>query len=120
MVWKARPACSRGQRAGKRIHFKYEDVEAIREEAPSSAWSARNGTTRRLQIRDRVVTVQSKAVQYPYGEMRKLNVAEGRFFEESDFTEHRHVLIVGPTPPRKCLQPRSVGEFVTINGGSWK
>ena len=32
---------------------------------------------------DRVVTVSSKAVQYPYGEMRKLHIAEGRYFEEA-------------------------------------
>ena len=70
---------------------------------------------------DRVVTVSSKAVQYPYGEMRKLHVAEGRYFEESDFTEHRHVLIFGPNAAKKVFGNRDpVGEEVTINGQSWE
>ena len=123
MVWEGQTSMQAGgQRAGKRIHFKYEDVEAIREEAPlvrmvSAEWDDPVA----YKYGDRVVTVQSKAVQYPYGEMRKLNVAEGRFFEESDFTEHRHVLIVGPNAAKKVFGNRDpVGEFVTINGGSWE
>ena len=123
MVWEGQTSMQAGgQRAGKRIHFKYEDVEAIREEAPlvrmvSAEWDDPVA----YKYGDRVVTVQSKAVQYPYGEMRKLNVAEGRYFEESDFTEHRHVLIVGPNAAKKVFGNRDpVGEFVTINGGSWE
>lgn len=123
MVWEGQTSMQAGgQRAGKRIHFKYEDVEAIREEAPlvrmvSAEWD----DPFPYKYGDRVVTVQSKAVQYPYGEMRKLNVAEGRYFEESDFTEHRHVLIVGPNAAKKVFGNRDpVGEFVTINGGSWE
>ncbi len=123
MVWEGQTSMQAGgQRAGKRIHFKYEDVEAIREEAPlvrlvSAEWD----DPFPYKYGDRVVTVQSKAVQYPYGEMRKLNVAEGRYFEESDFTEHRHVLIVGPNASKKVFGNRDpVGEFVTVNGGSWE
>jgi putative ABC transport system permease protein len=52
--------------------------------------------------------------------MRKLNIAEGRYFEESDFTEHRHVLIFGPNAAKKVFGNRDpVGEHVTINGQSW-
>ena len=111
-----------GQRAGKRIHFKYDDVEAIREEAPlvrlvSAEWDGPFP----YKYGDRIVTVQSKAVQYPYGEMRKLHILEGRYFEESDFTEHRHVLVVGPNAARKVFGNRDpVGQFVTVNGSSWE
>jgi putative ABC transport system permease protein len=110
-----------GQRAGKKIHFKYEDIQAIRDEAPlvrlvSAEWD--DGVA--FKYGDRVISVQSKAVQYPYGEMRKLNIAEGRYFEDSDFTEHRHVLIFGPNAARKVFGNRDpVGEHVTINGQSW-
>jgi putative ABC transport system permease protein len=123
MVWEGQTSMQAGgQRAGKRILFKYDDVEAIREEAPlvrlvSGEWDDNFG----YKYGDRVVTVQTKAVQYPYGEMRKLNIAEGRYFEESDFSEHRHVLIVGPNASRKVFGNRDpVGEFVTVNGGSWQ
>lgn len=123
MIWEGQTSMQAGgQRAGKRIHFKYEDIEAIREEAPlvrlvSAEWDDPFA----YKYGDRVVTVQSKAVQYPYGEMRKLRIAEGRYFEESDFAEHRHVLIVGPNAARKVFGNRDpVGEFVTVNGGSWE
>ena len=123
MIWEGQTSMQAGgQRAGKRVHFKYEDIEAIREEAPlvrmvSAEWD----DPFPYKYGDRVVTVQSKAVQYPYGEMRKLRVAEGRYFEESDFTEHRHVLIVGPNAAKKVFGNRDpVGEYVTVNGGSWE
>src|SRR5437879_4441982 len=81
-----------GQRSGRRIHFKYEDIQAIREEAPLvKNVSAEDDDNFAFKFGDRVVSVSTKAIQYPYGEMRKLNVAEGRYFEESDFTEHRRV-----------------------------
>ncbi len=123
LIWEGQTSMQAGgQRAGKRIHFKYEDVEAIREEAPlvrlvSAEWDDNFG----YKYGDRVVTVSTKAVQYPYGEMRKLNIAGGRYFEESDSSEHRHVLVVGPNAAKKVFGNRDpVGEFVTINGQSWE
>jgi putative ABC transport system permease protein len=123
MVWEGQTSMQAGgERAGKRIHFKYDDIEAIREEAPlvrlvSAEWDDNFP----YKYGDRVVTVSSKAVQYPYGEMRGLHVAEGRYFEDSDFTEHRHVLIVGPNAAKKVFGSRDpVGEFVTVNGESWE
>jgi putative ABC transport system permease protein len=122
MVWEGQTSMQAGgQRAGKRIHYKYEDIQAIRDEAPlvrliSAEWDDPIA----FKYGDRVVSVQSKAVQYPYGEMRKLHVGEGRYFEESDFTEHRHVLIFGPNAAKKVFGNRDpVGDHVTINGEIW-
>ena len=122
IVWEGQTSMQAGgERAGKRIHFKYEDIQAIRDEAPlvrlvSAEWDDPVA----FKYGDRVVSVQSKAMQYPYGEMRKLNINEGRYFEESDFTEHRHVLIFGPNAAKKVFGNRDpVGEHVTINGATW-
>lgn len=122
IVWEGQTSMQAGgQRAGKRIHFKYEDIEAIREEAPlvrlvSAEWD----DDFPFKFGDRIVSVQTKAVQYPYGEMRKLKVAEGRYFEEADSTEHRHVLIFGPHAATKVFGNRDpVGEHVTIQGQTW-
>jgi putative ABC transport system permease protein len=122
MIWEGQTSMQAGgERAGKRVHFKYDDVEAVREEAPlvrlvSAEWDDPFG----YKYGDKVISVQSKAVQYPYGEMRKLKVAEGRYFEQDDFTEHRHVLIFGPHAALKVFGNRDpVGEHVTINGGTW-
>ncbi len=123
LVWEGQTSMQAGgERAGKRIHFKYADIEAIRDEAPlirlvSAEWDDNFA----YKYGDRVVTVSSKAVQYPYGEMRKLHVTEGRYFEDGDFAEHRHVLIVGPNAAKKVFGNRDpVGEFVTVNGESWE
>ncbi len=122
MVWEGQTSMQAGgQRAGKRIHFKYDDLQAIRDEAPlvrllSGEWD--DGLA--YKYGDKIISVSSKAVQYPYGEMRKLNIAEGRYFEESDFTEHRHVLIFGPNAAKKVFGNRDpVGDHVTINGATW-
>ncbi|HUD65379.1 MAG TPA: ABC transporter permease [Candidatus Sulfotelmatobacter sp.] len=122
IIWQGQTSMQAGgQRAGKRIFFKYEDIQAIRDEAPlvrlvSAEWD--DGVA--YKYGDKVITVQSKAIQYPYGEMRKLNIAEGRYFEESDFTEHRHVLIFGPNAAKKVFGGRDpVGDQVTINGETW-
>jgi putative ABC transport system permease protein len=122
IVWEGQTSMQAGgQRAGKRIHFKYEDIQAIRDEAPlvrlvSAEWD----DSVAYKYGDRVISVQSKAIQYPYGEMRRLNIAEGRYFEEDDFSEHRHVLIFGPNAAVKVFGNRDpVGEHVTINGQTW-
>ncbi len=122
MVWQGQTSMQAGgQRAGKRIHFKYDDLQAIRDEAPlvrlvSGEWDDPIA----YKYGDKVISVQSKAVQYPYRELRKLNIAEGRYFEESDFAEHRHVLIFGPNAAKKVFGGRDpVGEHVTINGETW-
>ncbi len=122
MVWEGQTSMQAGgERAGKRIHFKYEDVEAVREEAPlARAVSAEWDDRFPYKYGDRIITVETKAVQFPYGEMRKLKIAEGRYFEDSDFTEHRHVLIFGPHAATKVFGNRDpVGEHVTIQGQSW-
>jgi putative ABC transport system permease protein len=61
--------------------------------------------------------VSVKNVQLPYGEMRKLRIAEGRYFQEADFLEHRRVVIFGPNAAKKVFGGTpAVGQFVGLNG----
>jgi putative ABC transport system permease protein len=107
-----------GQRAGKRIRFKLEDVQAIRDEVPLvKNASAEYDDNFGFKMHNRVVSVMVKAVEFPYGEMRKLEVEHGRYFEESDFVNHRRVVIFGPDAAKKVFGNRPpVGEFVSVNG----
>ena len=107
-----------GQRAGKRIRFKYEDVEAIREEVPMvKAISAESDEVLGFKIGSRVVSNVVKAVDLPYGPMRRLDVEEGRYFTEADYTEHRRVLVVGPDAAKKIFLGRpALGATVSVNG----
>ena len=122
MIWQGQTSMQAGgQRAGKPIKFKYEDLQAIRDEAPLvRAVSAEWDDDFPYKYGDKVRSMSTKAVQYPYREMRKLIIAEGRYFEESDFTEHRHVLIFGPNAAKEVFGTRDpVGDHVTINGQTW-
>jgi putative ABC transport system permease protein len=122
MMWGGQTSMQAGgERAGKRIKFKYEDIQYIRDEVPlASAVSGEVDDGLGYKFNNRVVSVQTKAVQYPYGKMRRLEVEEGRYFEESDFTEHRRVLIIGSHAAKKVfgtLPP--VGQQVSVSGQSF-
>ena len=53
----------------------------------------------------------------PYGGMRRLDVEQGRFFEESDFVENRRVIVIGPEAAKKVFNgAQPVGQTVGING----
>src|SRR5271169_4990509 len=78
-----------GQRAGKPVRYEYEDVEALREEVPIlRAVSAEVDRDLGFKRGTRVVSLNVRGVELPYGQMRKLDIAEGRYFNETDFTEH--------------------------------
>src|SRR4051812_45455254 len=87
MIWQGQTSMQAGgQRSGRRIHFKYEDLQAIRDDVPLvKNVSAEDDNNYAYKYGNRVVTVSTKCVQFPYGEMRRLNMEEGRYFEPADF-----------------------------------
>ncbi len=107
-----------GQRAGKRVQYEYEDVEAVRDDVPivkgvsaevTSDFGYKTGT--------RVVSIMTRGVEMPYGEMRRIDIEEGRYFNESDFTEHRRVVILGYNAAKRVFQGApAVGQSVSIGG----
>ncbi len=119
MIWQGQTSMQAGgERAGKRIKYKYEDIQAIRDEVPIlKGVSAEDDNGLPIKHENIVITVQSKAVQYPYGQIRKLNVEEGRYFEEADFLEHRRVCIFGPLAAKRVFGGANpVGQYVSIRG----
>src|SRR5512147_29354 len=119
MIWGGQTSMQAGgERAGKRIRYKYEDIQAIRDEVPIlKGVIAEDDNNLPFKFGNRVITISSKAVQYPYGAIRKLNVEEGRYFEEADFIEHRRVCIFGPLAAKKIFGGLSpVGQYVTVRG----
>jgi putative ABC transport system permease protein len=107
-----------GQRAGKPVTFKYEDVEAVRDEVPIvRAVSAEVVRDFGFKVGTRVVSVQVRGVEMPYGQMRRLDIDDGRYFNESDFVEHRRVVILGHDANKKVFQGApSIGQNVSIGG----
>lgn len=123
MMWGGQTSMQAGgERSGKKIHFKDGDVEAVREGVPFlKAVSAETDTGFSFKYGPKVVNIQSKAIEYPYGSMRRLDVEQGRYFEPADFTEHRNVVIFGPHAAQKLFNGYPpVGEWVQIDGHSFQ
>ena len=119
MVWGGQTSMQAGgERSGKRIKFLDGDTQAIRESVPFlTAVSSESDEGFSFKYGPKVVNISSKAIDYPYGSMRKLNIAEGRYFEPADFTEHRQVVIFGPHAAQKLFNGYPpVGESVQIEG----
>jgi len=107
-----------GQRAGKPVRYELEDVEAIREEVPViRAVSGEIDWTFGFKIGTRVVSIMIRGVDMPYGQMRNLQLADGRYFSETDFSDHRRVVILGYEAAKKVFQGApGVGQHVEIGG----
>ncbi len=107
-----------GQRAGKKINYEYDDVIAIREEVPIiRAVSAELNSSFGYKVGTRVVSIQTRGVEFPYGQMRKLDIDQGRYFNESDFSEHHRVVVLGYGAARRIFQGAPpVGLNVSVQG----
>jgi putative ABC transport system permease protein len=107
-----------GQRAGKKVTYEYEDVEAIRDEVPIvRAVSGEIDRDFGVKLGTRVVTIPVRGVEMPYGQMRKLTLAEGRYFEDGDFSNRRRVVILGYEAAKKVFQGApGVGQTVSVGG----
>jgi putative ABC transport system permease protein len=119
MVWGGQTSMQAGgERSGQRIHLRDGDAEAIRDSLPFlRAVSRETDSGFSVKYGPKVVNIQSKAVDLPYGGMRKLDVEEGRYFEPADFIEHRQVVIFGPHAAEKLFNGYPpVGEVVQIEG----
>src|SRR6266568_5922233 len=61
-----------GQRAGKKVNYEYADVEAIRDEVPLvRAVSAESADQMGYKVGSRVVSLTTRGVELPYGQMRR-------------------------------------------------
>ena len=107
-----------GQRAGKKVRYEYEDVEAVREEVPIvRAVSGEVNRNLAFKYGTRVVSLKVRGVDLPYGSMRKLDVEDGRYFSDRDFVEHNRVVILGHNANKRVFQGApAVGQSVSIGG----
>jgi putative ABC transport system permease protein len=119
MMWGGQTSMQAGgERSGKKIKFLDGDAEAVRDTVPFlTAVSAETDDGFSFKYGPKVVNISTKAVDLPYGGMRKLNVEQGRYFEAADFTDHRQVVIFGPHAAQKLFNGYPpVGESVEIEG----
>jgi putative ABC transport system permease protein len=119
MVWGGQTSMqSGGERSGQKVILRDGDMEAVRDSLPYlKAISRETDDGFSIKYGPKAVTIQSKAVDLSYGEMRKLDVETGRYFEAADFSEHRQVIIFGPHAAEKLFNGYPpVGEVVQVEG----
>lgn len=119
MIWGGQTSMQAGgQRSGQKIKLKDGDMEEIRNSLPYlNAISRESDDVFSVKYGPKVVTIQSKAVDLPYGLMRKLDVEQGRYFEAEDFADHRQVILFGAHAAQKLFNGYPpVGEVVQVEG----
>ncbi|MDT8069787.1 MAG: ABC transporter permease [Terriglobia bacterium] len=111
-----------GQRAGRKVRYEYEDVEAIRQEVPIiRAVSAESTGNFGFKVGTRVVSIRTRGIEAPYPAMRNIKVAEGRMIEPAEYTERRPVVILGNAAAKRLFQGApAVGQNVLIQGRSFE
>jgi putative ABC transport system permease protein len=119
MVWGGQTSMQAGgERSGQKIRFIDGDAEAVRDSLPYlKAVSRETDDAFSIKYGPKIVNIQSKAIDLPYGEMRRLDVEQGRYFEAADISQHRQVIIFGAHAAEKLFNGYPpVGETVQVEG----
>jgi len=107
-----------GERAGKRVRFEKEDLEAVLQESPLVRQACRE-TVRFLGIAHEpgFANTAIRGVCAEYGEMRNEVPSAGRWISPDDVLERRRVVFLGARLREKLFGGRpAVGETVQISG----
>lgn len=107
-----------GERAGKKVHFEKEDLEAAKAESPVIKVICPELVRRpKIGYLERSFDIQLRGVCAEYGEVRSEVPIEGRWFTKEDEQEHRRVAFLGDWAKTKLFGGRpAVGEFIAILG----
>jgi putative ABC transport system permease protein len=119
MMWGGQTSMQAGgERSGQKVKLVEGDAEAVTAALPYlRAVSRETDDGLSVKYGPKVVTIQSKAVDLPYGGMRRLDVEDGRYFEAADISDHRQVCIFGAHAAEKLFSGYPpVGETVEIEG----
>ncbi len=107
-----------GERAGKRVHFEKDDLEAVRQEA-SYVKTACLEYVRNMAIShaDRLATTAIRGVCPEYGDMRNEVPSLGRWITPEDIAERRRVVFIGSRLREKLFAGRyPIEQEVIIQG----
>jgi putative ABC transport system permease protein len=123
VVWPGQTSMQAGgQRAGRKIRYEYEDVQAIRDEVPIiRRVSAESVDNFGYKTGTRVVSIQTRGIEPGYDQMRKLKIGEGRFIEDAEFAARKPVVVLGSEAAHRLFQGApGVGQTVLLGGRSFE
>jgi putative ABC transport system permease protein len=108
-----------GERAGHKIQLELDDVEQIRETVPGVAAISPESLLRNATVvrgyRTQSLTI--RGVRAPYGRIRNMTIASGRWINQEDSMQKQRVAVLGGIAAEKLfgeMRPRN--EEITING----
>ena len=108
-----------GAKAGAQVRFTIDDVDNLRNEVPLirriSPLSTADGST--IAYDTRSIQASINGVYPSFQEIRKMDVADGRLFDESDEETHGRVCVIGFDIRHKLFSGLpAVGETIKLNG----
>ncbi|MGZ4788119.1 MAG: ABC transporter permease [Terriglobales bacterium] len=111
-----------GQRAGRKVRYEYEDIQAIRDEVPIiRRVSAESVDNFGFKTGTRVVSIQTRGIEAGYNNMRKLIIGEGRFIEDGEFASRKPVVVLGNAAAHRIFQGApAVGQTVLVAGRTFE
>ncbi len=108
-----------GQRAGRRIHLNYSDVENIRRECwrVSKVAAELEGNTRATSTYNSG-SFDISGVEAVFPELRTLPIGEGRFFTDAEEKAGRRLCIIGKDVKKQLFGARQgvTGSRISVNG----
>jgi putative ABC transport system permease protein len=119
VVWNGQTSMQAGgAKSGRVVRTTPEDVEAIRERA-TLVKRVSPEVFREMQFRwgERLATGGVRAVNYEYGEMRGMFIAEGRFLNSDDDANMRRVAVLGYDLKQKLFsRSPALGSDIFLDG----
>jgi putative ABC transport system permease protein len=110
-----------GERAGRRIFLKEEDVEAMRQLGTVKRASPEYLQSLPLVYGTRSTTAGVRGVSPEYGVMRAESAGDGRFLNEEDCEKHRSVAFIGTDVAKNLFSNiPPVGQTIRIAGRSFE
>ncbi|HEX7485172.1 MAG TPA: ABC transporter permease [Vicinamibacterales bacterium] len=110
-----------GERAGRRIYLKEDDVEAIRQLGTVKYVSPEYLESLPLVYGTRSTTAGVRGVSPEYGLMRAETAGDGRFVNAEDCEKHRRVAFIGGDVAKKLFSNiPPVGQTIRIAGLSFE
>jgi putative ABC transport system permease protein len=108
-----------GERAGHKIRLELEDVQTIRDTVPMVAAASAEILARNTPVirGARQQNMSIRAVEPPYGKVRNMTMAAGRWLTPEDYQTKQRVAIIGAKAAQKLFgEIPPVGETVAIKG----
>ncbi len=110
-----------GQKAGRWIRLQVADMEAVQALPLVKAVSPEVGNTFKVGYGSRTQEFTANGVYPVMASIRKMEISEGRWLDESDQLEHARVAVIGAEVKHRLFSGRpAVGESIRIGGMSFE